>query len=191
VPSALSASLGLVTACLFASSEARADVTSWLAVGGGYGLERNGVSEFTDRATAMSLSLGVGSSPRAPVVVGGLMRSVTYFSLGTDLSIGPRIATGGFSRGDWGLALDVGAVARWWNDGQYGRYPLQGVLTLGAPWGLQLGVGAQMWNIAGEPYATGGFAVLEMDLLRFTVMRRGSTDSTWFNPSPAGGRDPR
>jgi len=122
-------------------------------------------------------------------VVGGLLRSVTHFGLGTDLGLALRIATGGFARGQFGLALDAGMVARWWNDGEFGRYPAQGVLTLGAPWGLGLAIGAQLAGVDDAPPARGGFAIVEIDFLRLTVMRQGATDRTWFNPAPAGGRD--
>jgi hypothetical protein len=179
----------VAVALLLASAPARADVSSWFAFGGGYGVQRDGLAGQTDRATAMSMSLGVGSSPRAKFVGGGLLRTVTFFTLGTDLSLGPRFCTGGFARGQWGLAVDAGVVGRFWNDGNYGRFPLQGIVTLAAPWGVQLGVGAQAFNLGSGPSAAGGFAVLELDLLRLTVMRQGATDSTWPNPSPAGGRD--
>jgi hypothetical protein len=58
-------------------------VSSWFAFGGGYGLARDGVAGDTSRATAMSMSLGVGSSPRATFVGGGLLRTVTFFNLVT------------------------------------------------------------------------------------------------------------
>jgi hypothetical protein len=32
--------------------------------------------------------------------------------------------------------------------------------------------------------------MLEFDILRFTLMRQGSTDAWWKNPSPAGGKMP-
>ena len=170
------------------ASHARADVSSWLSAGGGYGIKRDGVSGATGRAAAMSFALGVGSDPLAPVVIGGLVRSTTYFSLGTDLSFAIRGATGGFARGQWGLAVDLGPMWRTWGDGAYARFPLHGMLIAGAPWGLQLGVGAEVWNLAGEPHARGAVALLEIDLLRLTVMRQGATDRWWENPSPAGGR---
>jgi hypothetical protein len=120
-------------------------------------------------------------------VVGGVFRSTTHFTLGTDIGVAGRVATGGFARGDWGLALDAGVGARFWKDGDYGRYPIQLVLTGGGPWGLQLGIGADVSNLGGNPPARGGFAVLEIDLLRLTVMRQGSTELWWKNPAPAGG----
>jgi hypothetical protein len=121
--------------------------------------------------------------------VGGLIRETTHFTLGTDLALTARVATGGFARGDWGLAVDVGPAMRWWRGGNYGRYPIQSILLLGAPWGVQLAIGADLSNLGGDPPARGGFALLEMDLLRLTLMRQGSTDSIWKNPSPAGGRE--
>ena len=186
-----SAALFPLFAALFFAPAARAEPTSWLAVGGGYSFERNDVTATTSRAAAMSVSVGVGTSAANRFVVGGLLRSVTYFSLGTDLSVGPRIATGGFSRGDWGLAFDAGVGARLWGQGDYGRYPLQFILTGGAPWGVQLGVGTDVWNLDGAPYARSAFAVLELDLLRLTVMRQGRTERYWPNSSPAGGHTQR
>jgi len=179
--------LPLTAALVFAAPPARADVTSWLAFGGGYGFEKNDLSQSTDRATAFTATLGVGSSPLNRVVAGGVLRTLTHFTLGTDVSLSARVATGGFARGDWGLALDAGVVGRWWKSGNYGRYPLQFVLTGGAPWGLQIGVGTEVWNVAGSPSAMGAFAVLEIDLLRLTVMRQGSSEAWWKNPAPAGG----
>jgi hypothetical protein len=178
----------LAFTALFDAASARADVSSFLAGGGGYALEKNYNAGTTDRATAMTFSLGVGSTPRAPIVVGGLFRTVTFFGMGTELALGPRVATGGFARGDWGVALDIAAGTRWYKGDVYGQYPLQGVLTFGSPWGFQLGVAADVWSLTGAPYARGTFAVLEFDFLRFTVMRQGSSESFWPNPAPAGGR---
>jgi hypothetical protein len=63
---------------------------------------------------------------------------------------------------------------------------------LGAPWGLQLGVGGELWNLTPrDANAKGVVALLEIDLLRLTLMRQGATDRWWENPSPAGGRMPR
>ena len=174
----------------FLATPARADVTSWLALGGGYGLARNGVASSTDSAGAFSASIGVGTSPRSSFVVGGMFRSMTLVGLGTDISLGARLATGGFARGDWGLAFDLGLGYRYWGGGAYGQFPVQPIVTLGAPWGLQVAVGANVFDVAGGTQAVGGFAVLEIDLLRLTLMRQGSTDGAWRNPLPAGGRSP-
>jgi hypothetical protein len=175
---------------LFVAPGARADVTSWLSVGGGYSLAYNGVVRHVDSAGAFTSTLGIGTTPIAPLVVGGVFRETTRFGLGTDVGVMLRITSGGFSRGDWGFGADIGPSMRWWRAGDYGRYPLQGVLLAGAPWGLQLAVGADIVNLGGDPPARGGFVMLEFDFLRFTLMRQGSTDTWWKNPSPAGGKMP-
>jgi hypothetical protein len=185
---AASAFFGVFAMCMLHTSPASAEPSSWLSFGGGYGMKRSESRDFYDRAPAMSLALGVGSTPVAPVVVGGILRSTTYFSLGTDLGVSARIATGGFARGQWGVALDLGPGWRTWGGGDYGKFPLNGLFVLGAPWGVQLGLGGDLWNLVGEPYARGAVALLEIDLLRLTVMRQGATDRWWENPAPAGGR---
>jgi hypothetical protein len=180
--------LSLSAAALIASPDARADVTSWLAVGGGGVVERRQPSSTRDLAAALTYSVGVGSSPQAPVVVGGLFRGKTMFGLGTDLGVAVRAASGGFARGQWGVALDAGALWRPWRGGDYGDWPLQAVVTGGSPWGLQLAVGADLWSVSGGTSAQGIFAAVEIDLLRLTVMRQGATERWWPNPNPAGGR---
>lgn len=179
-----------VVACTMHATDARADVSSWFSMGGGYGFERAASVDLYSRATIATFAIGVGSDPKSALVFGGGLRTTTFFTLGTDLTLAPRIATGGFARGQWGLALDVGPSWRTWS-GDYGRFPVRGMLFLGAPWGLQLGVGGDMWNLGGDPPARGALALLEIDLLRLTVMRQGRTDQWWENPSPAGGRVPR
>lgn len=174
-------------AVLFASAECRADVTSWLAVGTGGALERSHPSAMRNFVPALTYSMGVGSAPVAPFVLGGLVRGTTMFGLGTDLSLALRAATGGFARGDWGLALDAGALWRPWRGGDYGEWPLQAVLSGGSPWGMQLAVGTELWSVSGGTPAQGFFAVLELDLLRLTLMRQGPTERWWPNPNPAGG----
>lgn len=177
----------LAAAAVIASADARADVTSWFAVGGGGALERNRPSSTRDLAPALTYSIGVGSSPLASLVLGGLVRVKTMFGLGTDLGVAVRGASGGFARGGWGFALDAGALWRPWRGGDYGQWPLQAVLTGGSPWGLQLAVGAELWSVAGGTSAQGFFAALEIDLLRLTIMRQGASERWWPNPNPAGG----
>jgi hypothetical protein len=188
----------IVAALVLFTPLAQADLTSWLSVGGGYSVAYNSgfaspdlklkVDPRYDWVGAFSGAFGVGTTPIAPFVIGGVFRSTTRFGLGTDLGVMARLTTGGFSRGDWGVAVDLGPSIRLWNNADYGRYPLQGVLTAGAPWGLQLALGADIVNLGGQPPTRGGFALLEIDLLRLTLMRQGSTDAAWKNPSPAGGR---
>ena len=98
--------LPLATATLLsAPADARADVSSWFAVGGGGASERSLPSATRNVAIAMTGTLGVGTSPMAPLVVGGLVRGTGLFGLGADLGVAVRLATGGFARGDWGVAL--------------------------------------------------------------------------------------
>lgn len=175
--------------CTLHASDAHADVTSWLSGGGGYSLQHKDSTDVYDRATAVSFAIGVGSTPVNSIVVGGLVRSTTFLTLGTDFDLSARVATGGFARGQWGLAFDVGPGWRsWGHAATYGRFPLHAMIVAGGPWGMQLGVGGDFWNIGGGPSARGAVALLEIDLLRLTVMRQGATDRWWENPSPAGGR---
>src|SRR5438132_1713788 len=90
----------------------------------------------TDRPGALQLEMGVGSPPHGAVVVGGLLKTMTFFSKGTDVVFAPRVATGGFVRGGFGLALDAGAYQRWW--GPENSTGFMGSVILGAPFGLQL-----------------------------------------------------
>lgn len=174
---------------LVLASDARADVTSWFALGGGYAAQRDQATLGRDGAAAFTYSMGVGSSPRSPFVMGGLFRTTTMFGLGTDVGLAARAATGAFARGDWGVALDAGVSWRPWRGGDYGSWPLQGVLTLGSPWGLQFAAGAQFASAGGGTAAQGLLAAIEIDLLRFTVMRQGSSERWWRNPNPAGGHE--
>jgi hypothetical protein len=158
-----------------------------MAIGGGSGLELDRAAAHRDFAASMTYSLGVGSSPMRSFVLGGLLRGQTFFGLGTDLGLAVRASTGGFARGDWGVALDAGALWRPWGNGDFGEWPIQAVLTVGAPWGLQLALGGEFASVSGGTSAQGFFAALEIDLLRFTVTRQGSTERWWPNPAPAGG----
>lgn len=184
------AALGLGIALFGGERVARAEVSSWLSADGGYSFQRNAVRDYNDKAAAMSFAVGVGSTPDASFVVGGIFRSTTYFNLGTDLSVGPRFASGGFARGDWGAALDVGVTGRYWRGGDYGKYPVNATLWGGTPWGFELGVGTDFLSLTGAPMARGFTALVGIDLLRLTVMRRGSTEKSWANPAPATAPDP-
>jgi len=177
------------TAASLAAGDARAEVSSWLSFGAGGAAQLAQGASTRDVAGTMTYSLGFGSTPLAPFVVGVLYRGTTMVGLGTDLGAAVRLATGGFARGNWGLALDAGVAWRTWGAGTYGDSPVQGVLTLGAPWGLQLAVGSEMWSLDGGVPAQGFFAAIEIDLLRLTVLRTGGTERWWPNPNPAGRED--
>jgi hypothetical protein len=175
-----------VASCAVAAP-CRADVTSWLAVGGGYSLQRNRIAGTNDSAGAITYSLGVGSPSGNPVVLGGLFRGTTMVDLGTDVGLAVRGATGGFARGDWGVALDLGAAFRSWGGGAYGDWPLQVVVTGASPWGFGLALGTEFANLERGRVSEGMFVALELDILRLSVMRQGSSLLWWPNPSPAGG----
>jgi len=172
------------------AAPAYADVTTWLGLGGGLSLDHSVSNHSTNFDPAFSASIGVGSSPVKSWVIGGVFRALARFNEGVDMNLSARVTTGGFSRGDWGLGFDLGPGLRLWGVNTFGTYPLQGAVLLGAPWGLELTVGADIVNLAGSPTSLGGYAVIEFDLLRFTLMRQGSTDVYWKNPLPAGGRMP-
>jgi hypothetical protein len=182
-----SLAIAVVVASSLAAGDAAADVSSWMAIGGGAGAQLDHDTSTRSTAPSMTYSIGVGSSPLGSFVLGGLFRGQTFFGLGTDLGIAVRASTGGFARGDWGAALDAGALWRPWRSDSYGEWPLQGVLTVGSPWGFQLALGAELSSVSGGTPAQGFFAALEIDLLRLTVMRQGSSEPWWPNPAPAGG----
>jgi hypothetical protein len=170
------------------ANRARADVTTWLAFGAGLAVDHATNGNVTNVNPAFSATMGVGSDPTHAWVLGGVFRSMSRFNEGTDISLSLRLTTGGFSRGDWGVGFDLGPALRLWGNDAYGTYPLQGALIFGAPWGLQATLGSDIVNLEGHPTSVGAYAVIEFDLLRFTLMRQGSTDTYWRNPLPAGGR---
>ena len=188
------ACLVALAAAVLAPRVARADVSSWMAVGGGYTGQFLGTSTggwSGDWVPAIGYSIGVGTSPKASEVVGGLIRGETFVGLGTDLGVAVRFANGRFARGDWGVALDLGAAWRSWQNSVYGEWPVQAVVTAGSPWGFQFALGIEVSNVPGSSPADGIFASIEVDLLRLTVMRQGSSERWWYNPSPAGGHGDR
>jgi hypothetical protein len=180
--------IACVAAVSAGASGARADVTTWLAFGTGLAVDHSKVTGVTNWNETVSASMGVGSDPTKRWVLGGIFRTNSRFNEGTDLSLSFRITTGGFSRGDWGLALDVGPGLRLWSNNEFGTYPLQGVFTFGLPWGMQIAAGADIVNLQGKPESLGGYAIFEFDLMRFSLLRQGSTDTWWELENPAGGR---
>jgi hypothetical protein len=160
----------------FSASTARADVSSFLFVGAGPSLlNRSGASN--DVKASLDLDAGLGMPPSYPVVVGGLLRMQTRFGNGSDFAALVRTATGGFVRGDWGAALDLGAYERTWGHTGPG---FEGSLSLGAPWGITAMVSAQVGAGDERTFA----AVLGIDFARFTIYR--STGLGWWpNPYPS------
>jgi hypothetical protein len=188
VPLVSVSALGLL-AVAAAGRDARADVSSFLAVGGGGSMQLAQGNSAYDTTGAITYSIGVGTSPLGSIVGAIMYRGATYVTLGTDVGGTLRVATGGFARGSWGAALDGGMLWRPWGNGAYASSPFLGVLTLGSPWGLQLALSSTFYDLGGETAALGFTAALEMDLLRFTVTRQGPSEHWWPNPNPAGGHE--
>lgn len=155
---------------------ARADVSSWLFVGGGPSWLSEQREPYELRGS-MQIDLGMGTPVSQPLVVGGLGRVTSYFGKGTDLALAARMATRGFAVGDWGLALDGGGFKRWWGMGSSG-YLVS--LQLGAPYGFTLSVNT---SLGADDHRTFG-AIFGIDLLRLTVYRLGG-ESWWYNPRPS------
>lgn len=158
------------------SCPARAEVSSWFFAGGGPSL----LSEQKDDSVlkpTMQLDLGVGTPSSSPLVVGLLVRTQTHFGKGTDFTLALRGATGGFARGDWGLAIDAGAYKRWW--GLESTGPAASV-QVGAPFGLQLSINSAFGNHDARSFGV----MFGIDFLRLTVHRL-SGENWWPNPRPA------
>jgi hypothetical protein len=111
-----------------------------MAVAGGASrVQNDDLPELDATRRLLQLETGLGSNPRNSWVFGGLVRTWTHFGAGTDLVLAQRTASGGFARGNWGVALDVGGYQRWWGPDSTG---VTGTLSLGAPWGLTLAAAA-------------------------------------------------
>ncbi len=172
------AGVALALALLVSARPAHADVSSWLFAGGGAGLLRQ--SGESTLPLSLQFDAGMGSPPSGPVILGGLARIQPYLGHGTDLSLLVRATTHGFSNGDWGGALDLGAYGRFWGIGSQG---VTGSLVLGAPWGITLDLGASVGTNDQQSVS----AVLGIDLARLTVYRQSGL-GWWPNPFPVDGR---
>lgn len=168
--------------------EARADVASWMFVGAGWSrVQDTAVGEGSDYP-AVLVDVGLGTSPAAPLVIGGVLHGSGHIGFGSDWGGALRLTTGGYSRGHWGLGLDVGAQYRFGErPGAVGSTRL----LLGGPWGLGVSAGA-----AYGPEDVATFTVvLGVDFARLTVHRTSGTN--WLpNPHPSPrpedmGRAPR
>lgn len=125
----------------------------------------------------MSFDLGVGTTPEAAVILGGLFRLTPLFGEGSDLALTLRGATRGFQAGTFGVALDAGAYQRFWGAGSQG---FVGGATLGLPLAIQIGVQAHV----GTDDAFGVAALAGVDLVRLTIYRQSLLE-WWPNPRPA------
>ncbi len=166
----VSVACGLIALGLTTTESAFADAASWMYVGGGASAVQTDDSDASTHSL-LQLDAGFGTTPNDALVFGGILRTLTHFSGGTDLVLAQRTATGGFARGDWGLALDVGGVQRWWGPDSTG---VIGTLTGGGPWGLQLSVLASMGTNGGRMFGL-SFGI---DWARATAHR--SVGTNWW-----------
>lgn len=158
------------------SATARAETSAWASLSAGPSVLSHDGGETTLRA-AMSFDAGLGTSPKEPLIFGGLFRISPTIEEGTDLSLVARGATRGFQTGDFGIAVDLGAYLRTFGPASPTGGFVGGVV-LGAPPGLQLSVLGHVG--AGEAF--GVSTLLGLDLLRLTVYRQALLE-WWPNPS--------
>jgi hypothetical protein len=182
-------SISLLAFCALAAcpAVAHADASSWMFVGGGVVASRMAAEVGTavagedrsklDPTGAMTFDIGVGTSPDGPIIVGGLFKITPFFGSGTDFGFSLRGAMHSFQAGDFGLALDLGGYARYWDAGSVGG---TAAVVLGAPLGLQL----SLQGLMGTNDALGIGAIAGIDFLRLTTQRQ-SLLRWWPNPSPA------
>lgn len=169
----LAASFGFAVTAL--APVVHADPSSWFSLAGGASSwTENGERRFPG---AFQMDLGLGSSPASPLVVGGVFKTLTFFGRGTDLALTLRTATGGYVRGDFGVAVDIGGYERFWEVGSQG---FLGALVLGAPYGLQLTAMTEQGTNDVRAYT----ATVGIDFLRLTVYRNVS-GGYWPNPMRA------
>jgi hypothetical protein len=172
-PARLLAAAALACASFIWASPARADVSSWMSAAAGPINWRQGEADY-QIDPALQLDIGVGTTPENRFIAGGLFRLTTLFGSGTDLGLLLRGTTRGFQEGGFGLALDAGGYARFWDDTSYG---FLGSLMVGAPLGLSLTLQGALGTK--NAVAFGGF--VGIDFLRLTVYRKTMTD-LWPNP---------
>jgi hypothetical protein len=175
---------GAVAGVAASAGTARADASAWVFAGGGPMLWKQTTTDTTlkslppDKLTAkgaLTFDVGMGTTPNAPIIVGGVFRLMPMLGYGVDLGLLARGATRGYQAGGFGLALDLGGYWRTWGEGSVG---FLGDVVLGAPLGLEM----RLVGAAGKRDALALGAIFGIDLLRLTVFRKASY---WPNPSPA------
>ena len=167
--------VGAALAVFTLGKPAHADVSSWASVASGPTWLDDGVEKRS--VASLQMNAGIGTPPSGFLVVGGLFDMTTHFGQGTDLGLLGRLATRGFVLGDWGGALDLGGYERFWGRGSAG---MLGKVVLGAPWGLQLGLGGGFGSKDAKFFGV----TLGVDFARLTVFR--TVGENWFpNPYPA------
>ncbi len=169
--SAVLLSLGLVALGVTWSGRARADVSSWVSTAAGPALAVEG--DEVELYPSLELAAGLGTPAKRALIVGGGFRLGALFGFGTDLGAALRVASRGYARGGWGVAVDLGGYHRFAHVSDGGV----GTLTLGAPWGLLL---AGSGSLGTEGTTTVGL-LLGLDFARLTAHR--TTGQRWW-PNP-------
>src|SRR5688500_763131 len=106
-------SVVLVAACL-APRAARADASGWAALGGGaLGWQAGDEGELVASPT-MTIDMGVGTTPEADFIFGGLFRVMPVFTEGADIALMARFCPSGFQSDVISFAVDAGGYARFW-----------------------------------------------------------------------------
>jgi hypothetical protein len=182
----LALSIGASLAVIAAAAPARADTSAWVFVGGGVlGWKSNApaagstATTFTSLAPSatMTIDAGVGTSPDARFIGGGLFRVQPIFGSGADLALLARLCSHGFQAGDWGFAIDAGGFARPWGVQSIG---FSGDVSLGMPLGFTLTAQTEVGTAGVLAFGV----VAGLDLLRLTIYRQ-TLLKWWQNPSPA------
>lgn len=150
-------------------------------VGAGWSrVQETNLGEGSD-FSALLFNAGFGTNPAAPWVLGGVLQGGANFGFGSEWGGALRITSGGYSRGTWGLAFDVGPQYR---VGEHAGAIGSGRLSVGGPWGLALNAGASY----GEDEVATFTVALGVDFARLTVHRTSGLD--WFpNPYPSPPRE--
>lgn len=191
-PLPLLLAVGSSLALCAAAAPARADASAWMFVGGGVlawkqGKASNPTADNNGTFSTsgmMTIDVGVGTSPDAPFIFGGLFRIKPIFQHGADLGLMARGATRGFQEGGFGVAIDAGGYLRTWGP-EIGA-GFTGGLSAGLPLGFTLTAQVEV----GTNNAFGFGAVAGLDLARLTVYRR-TLLKWWQNPQPSWNRTAR
>jgi hypothetical protein len=168
--------LAVFAVAWLAPATAGADASGWAALGGGaLGWQAGDEGELVASPT-MTIDMGVGSSPAADFIFGGLFRVMPVFTEGADIALMARFCPSGFQSDVIGFAVDAGGYARFWGIESAG---FVGDAVLGLPLGFQIGALGMVGS--SNTYGFGGFAGI--DLVRLTV-GRGHLLEWWQNPQP-------
>lgn len=156
---------------MFLSERASAEPASWVSVASGPAfVQRRSVEEVVP---LLRMNAGLAIRPSHDLIVGAGFEFGTFLGHGSDVGGAMRVATGAYTRGDWGLALDLGAYHRFNRVSDGGA----ATLTLGAPWGLLLAANGTL----GTHDARSIGVLFGFDFARLTV-HRTSGQQWWPNP---------